>query len=208
MDAYEAIQARRSVRDFQAKVIDEGIIKRIIDAGLKAPSNNHLREWEFVIVQDRETRLRIIDKIQKKYTKEGIEAWLDSWNSTDPIQRASYLIAVPKQYTMLLTAGCLILVFFRQPWPLLKPDNLSALNPFASIWCCIENMLIAAAAEGIQGVTRIPFELEIGHIKEVIGCPADYEIACYLAIGYPSVDAAKAAHYPVKAEDKIHWNHW
>jgi len=208
MDAYTAIASRKSIRDFKEQLIDRKTIKKIINAGLRAPSNNHLREWEFIVVQNRATRLNVINKIQKKYTKKGVEAWLDSWNSTDPIQRAAYLDGVPKQYTMLLTAGCLILPFFRQPGPLLKPKSLSDLNAFASIWCCIENMLIAAAAEGIYGITRIPFSAEIKHIKEICKSPADYEIACYLALGYPSDDAKQTKQHPVKAEDKIHLNFW
>ena len=208
MDVYEAISSRRGVRDFKSQSIDEATIKKIISAGLKAPSHNYMYEWEFVIVQDRATRIEVIDKVQKEYTKEGIEAWLDSWGAADPLQRAEYLEAVPKQYTMLLTAGCLILVFFKQTEPLLKPDSLSALNPFASIWCCIENMLIAAVAEGIHGVTRIPFKQEIEHIKKVVHCPKDYEIACYLALGYPEHDVSKMKRSIVKVEDKIHWNQW
>ncbi len=208
MDTYEAINSRRGVRDFKAQSMDEATIKKIISAGLKAPSHNYLREWEFVIVQDQAARIEVIEKVQKKYTREGIEAWLDSWNAADPLQRVKYLEDVPKQYTMLLTAGCLILVFFKQPWPLLKPDNLSALNPFASIWGCIETMLIAASAEGIHGVTRIPFEPEIVHIKEVVGCPPDYELACYLALGYPDDDPAKTKRRAVDVEEKIHWNRW
>ncbi|MBN1797055.1 MAG: nitroreductase family protein [Spirochaetales bacterium] len=208
MDAYKALASRKSIRDFKNQAIDKKIIKKIINAGLCAPSNNHLREWEFVIVQDRAARLKVIDKIQKKYTQKGIEAWLDSWNSTDSVQRACYLAAVPKQYTMLLTAGCLILPFFRQPGPLLKPKSLSDLNALASIWCCIENMLIAAAAEGIYGVTRIPFSKEINHIKEICKSPEDYEIACYLALGYPGDQAKQTRQRPVKAQEKIHWNSW
>jgi nitroreductase len=208
MDVYKAIHSRRSVRDFRAKQIDDTIIQRIIDAGLRAPSHNHMREWEFIVIKDPSIRADVIDKVQKEYTREGVETWLDSWHATDPIQRASYLVAVPKQYTMLLTSGCLILPFFRQPWPLLEPDHLSALNPFASIWCCISNMLIAAAAEGIYGVTRIPFDAEIGHIKKVVGCPADYEIPCYLALGYPAQTIQKIRQHDINVEEKIHWNHW
>jgi nitroreductase len=208
MDVHEAIFKRKSVRDFQRRAIDEKTIKKILDAGLHAPSHNHMREWEFVVVQDQQTRLNLIDKVQKHFTREEVEAWLDSWGSTDPIQRESYLIAVPKQYKMLLEAACIILPCFRQPWPLLKPDSLSALNPFASIWCCIENILIAAAAEGIYGVTRIPMGAEIEHIKKVIKCPSDYEIPCYLALGYPSDDMSGIEPYPVKVEEKIHWNSW
>jgi nitroreductase len=208
MDTYEAINSRRGVRDFKPQSLEPALIQKIIAAGLKAPSHNYLREWEFVVVQDQAARLNVIQKVQKEYTREGIEAWLDSWNAADPLQRATYLADVPKQYTMLLTAGCLILVFFKQTSPLLKPDSLSALNAFASIWGCIENMLIAASAEGVHGVTRIPFEPEIHHIKAVVGCPPDYELACYLALGYPADETAKNKRPPVKVEDKIHWNQW
>lgn len=53
MELYEAIDNRRTVRDFEDKIIDMNIIKRILSAGLKAPTNDHLRSWEFVIVNDK-----------------------------------------------------------------------------------------------------------------------------------------------------------
>ena len=62
MDVYEAIYSRRSVRDFKDKDIDEKILKKILDAGLQAPTNNHLRQWEFIIINDKEKRLEVIDK--------------------------------------------------------------------------------------------------------------------------------------------------
>lgn len=43
MDIYEAIYSRRSVRDFEDKEIDIEIVKKIINAGLRAPTNNHMR---------------------------------------------------------------------------------------------------------------------------------------------------------------------
>lgn len=46
MDIYDAIYARRSVRDFEDKQIDIEVVKKIISAGLRAPTNNHMREWE------------------------------------------------------------------------------------------------------------------------------------------------------------------
>ncbi len=44
MEFYEAIEKRRTIRDFEDKSVDMEIIKRILSAGLKAPTNNHLRE--------------------------------------------------------------------------------------------------------------------------------------------------------------------
>ena len=74
MDVYEAIFARRTVRDFQDREIDLEIIERILDAGLHAPTNDHLREWEFVVVNDKAARLNLIDRVRKGITEEEVAA--------------------------------------------------------------------------------------------------------------------------------------
>lgn len=208
LDIYEAIDLRRTVRDFKAEKIEIDVIKKIIAAGLKAPTNNHQREWEFIVINDKTTCLKVIDPIAKNTTREDTITIIDQWGLTDPLQREMYLDAIPKQHRMLLTAGCLILPCFRQKSPLLKPANLSALNSFASIWCCIENMLLAAASEGIYGVTRIPFDEEITHVREVLKMPEDYEFPCYLALGYPREDVKPIAQNAIPAEERIHFNKW
>ena len=86
MDIYEAIYSRRSVRDFKEKEIDMDIVKRILDAGLRTPSNNHMREWEFIIVNNKATRLKLIDKIHRDATIEDMANLLDSWG---PLTRFS-----------------------------------------------------------------------------------------------------------------------
>lgn len=208
MDIYEAIDLRRTARDFKAVEIEMDIIKKIIAAGLKAPTNNHQREWEFIVINDQATCLSVITPIAKNTSTEDAKAIIDQWGLTDPVQRAMYLDGIPKQYQMLLTAGCLILPCFRQSSPLLKPANLSALNSFASIWCCIENMLLAAVSEGIYGVTRIPFEEERSHVRQVLKIPEDYEFPCYLALGYPREDVEPILQHAIPVEERIHFNKW
>ena len=53
MNIYDAINTRRTIRDFADKQIDTAIIEKIIAAGLKAPTNDHMRSWEFVVVSDK-----------------------------------------------------------------------------------------------------------------------------------------------------------
>jgi nitroreductase len=72
MDVYEAIFSRRTVRDFQDSEIDLEVVERILDAGLHAPTNNHLREWEFVIVNDKSARLSLIDRVRKGITEKEV----------------------------------------------------------------------------------------------------------------------------------------
>lgn len=72
---------------------------------------------------------------------------------------ASSADALPKQQKMLMDSGLLIIPFFCQlTWPLLKPVEQSSLNYFASAWCALENMLLAATYEGLGGCVSYPRE--------------------------------------------------
>ena len=206
MEFYEAIEKRRTVRDFEDRPIAMEIIKRILAAGLKAPTNNHLREWEFVIFNDKKERSRILN-LEDMTSYDECEKMLDGFGMTDSDQRGMYHIAMPKQFSMLYNSGSLILPFFKLREPLMKPTCLSSLNEFASIWCCIENILLAAS-EQILGVTRIPMEEELKYIKETLKHPDNYTMPCYIALGYPSKDAKLPVQKAINIEDRLHFNHW
>ena len=207
MNVYEAIKTRRTIREFEDKPVGMRIIEQIIDAGLKAPTNNHLRQWEFVIVDDKEKRAEVL-RVENMTSRDECEKMLDGFGMTDEVQRNMYHEAMPRQFSMLYSAGCLILPFFKAREPLLQPSSLSSLNEFASIWCCIENMLLAAASEGIMGVTRIPMAEESEHIEAVIGHPENYVMPCYIALGYPANNASLPKQKIIHAKDRIHINSW
>ncbi len=208
MEFYTAVAQRRTIRDLQDKEIPTEILHRILDAGLKAPTNDHLRNWEFVVMTDPAEKAKIIQKIPKSFSKGQVQEFLDSCNMSDPVQRAMYMQGVPKQYTMLYHSGCLVLPFFRQESPLLKPKSINDLNSFASIWCCIENIFLAATAEGLATAFRIPFPAEVKYLKEAVGHPDNYVMPCYIAIGYPKEDADNTIQYEYCAADKIRMNRW
>jgi nitroreductase len=208
MDVYEAISARKTIRDFSPREIDPQLISKILSAGFCAPTNNHMREWHFVILQDKARRKELLDQAIHRVGTRGALGIVNRWGLTDETQRELYIGAIPKQYSMLMNAGCLIFPCYSQPGPLLKPRDLSALNPFASIWCCIENILVAAAAEGIFGVTRIPFEAERKLLKQYLHVPEEYEIPCYLALGYPIEGADRTRQVDICIQDRIHVDEW
>lgn len=207
MELYEAIEKRRTIRDFENKPVEMDTIKRILSAGLKAPTNNHLREWEFVIINDKNERSRVLN-LEDMTNPEDCEKMLDGFGMTDSDQRGMYHIAMPKQFSMLYNSGCLILPFFKLRESLMHPTSLSSLNEFASIWCCVENILLAAASEGLFGVTRIPMAEELEHIKQIINHPENYTMPCYIALGYPAEKAKLPIQKVINVEDRIHINHW
>jgi nitroreductase len=208
MGVFEAISKRMTIRDFRNQPVPMDIVEKLIDAGMKAPSHDHMRRWEFIVVQDRTTREKIVEHIFEPNTVDGAVEVVDKWEMTNTVQREMYIDAIPKQLSMLLNAGCLIVPCYESNTPLLAPKTLSSLNPFASIWCCVENILVMAASLEIFGVTRIPMEDERAKVKELLGIPVGYEFPCFIALGYPKKDATRSKQIEVKTKDKIHVDKW
>jgi len=208
LEFYDVIKSRRTIRDFSDKKVDKKTIERILSAGLAAPTNDHLRNWEFVVVTERELIEKIIKPIPKTMSEKKVDFIINSWRVNAPLQKETYQDAIPKQYNMLIQSECLILPFFKQKSPLLEPKNLSALNGFASIWCCLENIMLAVTAEKLGCAMRIPFEKETENISEILQHPKEYVMPCFLAIGHPLSKVKSPKQIKHKIVDKIHYNKW
>jgi nitroreductase len=210
MDVYEAIAARRTIRDFDDRPIEREVLLRILDAGMMAPTNNHLREWHFVLVEDLRQREALARFFFNERTDAELRELLDGWGMTDDRQYGMYLDAIPKQASMVLGAAALLVPCYRERRDLLgAKESLHELNAFASMWAVLENVLVAAASEGIFGVTKIissPEERD--HVRATLGVPDDYEIPCYLPLGYPAKDAVRHRQVPIAAADRLYVDRW
>ena len=135
MELYEVLEKRRTYRDFSDREVSDEIVKRIIGAAFKAPTNDHLRQLEFIVVRDRENIAKVITPLVKNM--EAFKELVFEVDDTDDEDKmAMFADALPKQQKMLMQSGLLILPFFRQKQsPLLKPVEQSSLNYFASAWC-------------------------------------------------------------------------
>jgi nitroreductase len=54
METWDAITARRNVREFEDRPLPREHLERILEAGRRAPSAQNWQPWDFVVVTDRE----------------------------------------------------------------------------------------------------------------------------------------------------------
>lgn len=208
MELYEVLEKRRTYRDFSDREVSDEILNRVINAAFKAPTNDHLRQFEFVVVRGQENIAKVIAPLAKNMAAFR-ELVFEVDESGDKDKMAMFADALPKQQKMLMESDLLILPFFhQQTCPLLHPVEQSSLNYFASAWCALENMLLAATAEGLGAVFHIPVSDEAEKIKEIVGAPKDYEFTCLLTIGYPSENAFLPKQKIVNVGERIHRNMW
>ncbi len=67
MDIFEAIEKRYSARRFADRQVEPAKLQRLFEATRLAPSAKNLQEWRFIVVQDRETRLRLAEAAFQKF---------------------------------------------------------------------------------------------------------------------------------------------
>ncbi|MDO5570555.1 MAG: nitroreductase family protein [Bacteroidales bacterium] len=208
MELYDVMDKRRTYRDFTDREVSDKILKRVINSAFKAPTNDHLRQLEFVVVRGRENIGKIIAPLGKNID-DFKKLVFEVNDSADKDKMDMFADALPKQQKMLMESGLLIIPFYRQKQtPLLKPSEQSSLNYFASAWCALENMLLAATQEGLGSVFHIPVSDETDKIKKLVGAPEEYEFICLLTIGYPAENAFIPKQKQINVEDRIHENVW
>lgn len=205
MDFKEVIEKRRTIRDFENKIIPKNIIEYAIENGFKAPTYNHLREWDFIIIESLESKLKLIESenLDKAIDIKELEIL---FKNEEAIMKEMYLDAIPKQKKMILYAPSIIIVVFKPKTRVENVKKIYDLNCLASIWTCIENFLLSLAEHDVYGVTFIPQNIET--IKDKFGIPKELEIASIIPIGYKSDNAKILTQKTINIAERIHNENW
>ena len=207
MDFYEAVYKRRTVREFLDKDVDFEAIKRILEAGNAAPTWNHNRNWSFIVLRTEEEKDYAFEYAKKLADKFDADAYL---NRPKPypttLAQKMYAHAMPRQYTMLKGAPYVVIPVFKCKE--LNSQYVSKLNPFSTIWCVIENIFLAATAEGLACSMRIPLNEEHDIVKAKLKVPPTYMIPVFIGIGYADSNEHKLEQNAVDLERQIHYGRW
>lgn len=65
MEFYDVLKKRRTVRDFSTREVSHDVLKKVLAAAFMAPSNDHLRQLEFVVVRGRENIAPLVSTVAK-----------------------------------------------------------------------------------------------------------------------------------------------
>lgn len=207
MDFYDVVNNRRTAREFLDKEVDFEAIKRILEAGNRAPTWNHNRNWSFIVLrtdEEKEYAFSYAKKIAEKFDAEKYLNMPRPYPIT--LGQKMYGYAMPRQFTMLKNAPYVVIPVFKCKE--LNGEYVSKLNPFSTIWCVIENIFLAATAEGLACSMRIPLNEEHDIVKAKLKVPATYMIPVFIGIGYADPhETVLEQSYP-DIEKQIRFGRW
>ena len=144
-----------------------------------------------------------------QFINESSKKQIDSqYIPDDKKAQMSYGYAIPRQYAMFRDASYVIIPLFQTMHGIYNVTELSGLKNYASIWCVIENILLAATAEGLGASLRIPTDEESEKVRGILNVPEHYVMPCYIGIGYPDENAEMIQQHTYHAEEKTHYGSW
>lgn len=75
MDFYQVLENRRTIRDFSDKKVTDEVLEKVLSAAFKAPTNDHLRQFEFIVVRGQENiadSYRLWRKTPRTFSRQGL----------------------------------------------------------------------------------------------------------------------------------------
>ena len=170
---YRVIERRRDVRAFRPDPIPSDTLYRILGAAHHAPSVGLMQPWNFIVIQEADTKARIKDIFLEENEKaaahySGPRANLYRSLKLEGIQEAPVNLCVTSDRTR---AG-----------PHVLGRNTIVDTDLYSTCCAIENLWLAARVEGI-GVGWVSI-LSHDELRKLLGIPDHIVVVAYLCLGY------------------------
>ncbi|MDR5822705.1 5,6-dimethylbenzimidazole synthase [Caballeronia sp. LZ043] len=135
---YRAIHERRDMRHFVSDPVDPQVMRRLIDAALHAPSVGFMQPWRIVRITSKALRAQLCDAVERErlLTADALAERRDAFMRL----KVEGLRECAEVLVMALMDGREQHVFGRRTLPEMD---------LASVACAIQNMWLAARAEGL-----------------------------------------------------------
>lgn len=201
MDAMTAILQRRSVRRFTSDTVEPRKIEAILEAARWAPSGGNTQPWDFVVVNDSDIRRKLAALLKL--------AHLQHWTEVMATPHDEKVLADKVDMADKLARGPIFIVVClnrKRGYTTSKYAEFGYFLDLQSVAAAIENMLLAATAQGLGSVWMGTPRLKQPEMKELLGIPESVEIVAVVTLGYPAEEAGPRSRDTL--ESMVHYNRW
>ncbi len=179
----EVLETQRAVRKVKPDPVDDRIVLRCIELGLKAPTGSNGQNWEFIIVKDSDVKAHLGRTYKAAWSVYGgIGKRL---KGSDPAM-SKVLGAVEWQVQHFEEIPVMVVACLKGARvPLVPPPPIAASSYYGSIYPSVQNLLLAARAMGLgASLITLPL-LSMTLARRALGLPITVQPACIVPLGWP-----------------------
>ena len=176
---FEIIRTTRSMRRLKSDPVPSELIRKILEAGVCAPSGGNMQRWRFLVIRDPKVK----EKVGALYKRAWDEQVAPRYRAGEPAPGMSR-----ERFLRLLDAAEYLAAHIHEA-PVWIVPCLEGGTPMrtsgSSIYPAVQNMLLAARALGL-GATLTTLHLQFEQEAEAaLGLPPGVHSYALLPLGYP-----------------------
>src|SRR6266403_1902006 len=180
MPLEDAMLTQRAIRRLKPDPVDDGLVLRVLELALKAPTGSNAQNWEFIVVKDRGVKERLGRLNRGAFRLYGALGRRVARN--DP-RMLRIIEAVQWQADHFADIPVVIVACLRGPRLPFPP--IAATSYYGSIYPSVQNLLLAARAAGL-GATLITLPLWSRFLaRRALGLPWRVAPCAVVPLGWP-----------------------
>lgn len=201
MKILDVIKSRRSAREYLSRQVSSKVLFRILEATRWAPSAHNAQPWRFVTIRDAALKRKLAEAMANRWDKDM------SKDNVPPEKRERLAKTSIERFTRAPTViiACLTMEDMNK-YPDKKRQKIEYVMAVQSLAAAIENMLLAAHAEGLSSCWFCAPLFCQDTVRKILSIPSYVEPQALITVGY-SID--KPNPPPRKPLEKIvHQDYW
>jgi len=203
MEFYEVALTQRSIRRFKPDPVPDEVLWRILDTAIRAPSSGNSQPWIWLVVREEVKRRAISDEVRRRMEASGALGQMRqrAAQAQNPTDRRIWNNAADFRANMANAPVFVIPCLYADGVP---AANQRTLNGGSSIYGAVQNLMLAARAEGL-GTSLTGANDDI--VRSVLHLPEGAVPACLIPLGYP--DGERFGPTTRKPIDTVtYWDDW
>ncbi len=186
LSLWEAIQMRRSIREFTPDDVPDEMIQQMLEAARLAPSGTNCQPWRFVLVRDKEVKKEICRiRSDQKFIEEA-PVVIVCFGDQEAISREARRKHVQELFDLgaKLSGRLADPKYWEERFSLPPaPREEQLLHVISNTFTAIEHLLLMATALGLG--TCWCGAIDVGELNRLFGLPDNLVSVAVIPVGHP-----------------------
>ena len=180
MELLDAMYTLRAIRDFRSDPVPDDLIRQVLDAAIRAPSGSNAQPWAWIVLKDAGLRRQVADYYRRAFdARYGTRTEPELDPSRRRVRRSAAHLSEHMGEVPVLILACIR--HDGSPGRMLRGS---------SIYPAVQNLMLAARSFGLGTVLTTIHLAYDREVKELLGIPADVDVAALIPLGYPAAESA------------------
>jgi nitroreductase len=202
---FDLVGDMRAMRKLKTDPVPIELIRKVLEAGVQAPSGQNSQPWSFVLVSDSQ---------RKQWFAERYKAAIESRFSARRVPDSSKpvhpeLRALHYQMDHMHEFPYLLLVCGKRDWPfkVAEEDRVGLAPPnYGAVYPCVQNILLGCRAVGLGAALTTMHQVFEDELHAYFEIPKDYGVVVTMPIGWPMGNFGPVRRKP--AQSVTYFDRW